>query len=456
MNRYNKYCMSLLLSAVLMTAAMQPVHAEPDPKTLTLSDSIALALENNPAMKIAQSNQEKAAWSVNKARAYNGLSLGYNYTLARTDTPASWYNNTTTTYPYSYYFNGSNNVLIDYPEWTKVYNAYQHQLKLTLPVYTGGKIENSINLAKHGSAAADLGTTSAKQQLTMDVTTSYFTVLQARNLEDVASQAVNDLNAHLKNVKNHYDAGTVSLSDVLQTQVRLANARNNLIKAQNSYKMARYKFNKVIGLSLHNEATLADKFSYKPYTPTVDDSIAVALKNRPEMAQANLKIAMANDKVKIADSGNKPTVALVGTETWTDTAPSTSKGKNSWLVGVNVQFNIFDNGLTKTEIKQAKHEVTESQEQTRQLIDKVSLEVCQAYLSVQEAAERITNNQVAVHQSATDYKLAQERYEAGVGTNLDVIDAELAMIQAKTNYIQALYDYNTSRAQLDKAMGTIK
>jgi len=454
MKYHRLYNTSLLLSAVMLLVGMPLVQAAPEPTTLTLADSMALAVENSPAMKIAESNQEKATWSVKEAKAHNGVSLGYNYSLARTDQPASWYNNTTNPYPYS--FNPKTNTIIDFPAWPTISTAYNHQLKLQLPLYTGGKIENTISLAKHGSDAVALGTSTAKQQLTLEVTTSYYNVLQARNLTEVAQEAVDDLDAHLKNAQSRFDAGTVSLSDVLQTQVRLSNARNNLIKAQNSTKLARYKLNTVLGLSLQNKAVLADKFSNQPSLLTVDDSIAVALKNRPEMTQANLKIAMAKDKVKIANSGNLPTVALVGTETWADTNPSTSKDRNSWLIGVNVQLNVFDNGLTKSQVKQADHEVTETREQVNQLTDKISLEVCQAYLSVQEATERITNNQVAVEQSQHDYQLAQQRYEAGISTNLDVMDAELAMIQAKTNYIQALYDANNSMALLDKAMGVAK
>jgi outer membrane protein TolC len=99
---------------------------------------------------------------------------------------------------------------------------------------------------------------------------------------------------------------------------------------------------------------------------------------------------------------------------------------------------------------------TAAQEQLRQATDKITLEVCQAYLGLQEATERIANNKVAVNQAETDYQLAQERYENGVGTNLDVMDAELAMTQARINYIQAVYDGHISRAQLDRAMGVIK
>lgn len=454
MKHSRQYGIGLLLSAFILLTGMPLGQAQSEPSTLTLSGSIALALSNNPSMKIAQSSQEKAIWSMKQAKAYNGFSLDYTYTLARTNQAPSWYNNTTSKYPYSYNPAASN--IWDFPAWSNIYNAYNHQLKLQLPLYTGGKIENTISLAKHGSAAITLETATARQQLTLEVTTSYFNVLQARNLTAVAQQGVDDLEAHLKNVQNHYDAGTVSLSDVLQTQVRLSNARNNLIKAQNSTKLARYKLNTIIGLSLHNDATLADDFNTKPYTQTIDNSIAIALRNRPEMNQANLKIAMAKDKVKIATSGTLPTAALVGTESWADTSPTSSKDRNGWLVGASVQFNVFDNGLTQSEIKQSEHEVIEAQEQAHQLADKISLEVCQAYLNVQEANERITNNQVAVHQSQTDYQLAQERYEAGISINLDVMDAELAMIQAQTNYIQALYDSNNSMALLDKAMGIVK
>jgi outer membrane protein TolC len=174
------------------------------------------------------------------------------------------------------------------------------------------------------------------------------------------------------------------------------------------------------------------------------------------MAQARLRVAMAEDKRKIAHAGQLPTVALVATETRQDTMPSSSKNSTAWMVGVTLQLNIFDNGLVKTEIKQAESEIAAAREQLRQVEDKITLEVCQAYLNVQEALGRIDNNRVAVKQSEVDYELAQEKYENGIGTNLDVMDAELAKTQAKINYIQALYDYRISRAQLDKAMGVIR
>jgi len=99
MKHYRQYCTSLFLTTFILLNGIQSAQAATEPSTLTLSDSITLALENNPAMKIAQSNEQKAAWGVNEAKSHNGLSLGYNYSLGRTNQAPSWYNNTIAKYP---------------------------------------------------------------------------------------------------------------------------------------------------------------------------------------------------------------------------------------------------------------------------------------------------------------------------------------------------------------------
>ena len=116
-------------------------------------------------------------------------------------------------------------------------------------------------------------------------------------------------------------------------------------------------------------------------------------------------------------------------------------------------MNLFDGNVTKAKVRQAEASLTKSVEQANQKQDVIQLEVRQAYLNMLEAEKRITTSKVTVDKGQEDFKIAQVRYSAGVGTNLDVIDSQLALTQAKTNYIQAMYDYNTSRAKLDKAMG---
>ncbi|VBB04980.1 outer membrane efflux protein [Lucifera butyrica] len=442
MKPYYRACISFLLSACLFVLG-HSVQAE---ARLTLPESISLAMKNNPAMQIAAANIEESKWSLKEAKAYNGVTFKYDFNYGRSDQAPSWYNNTTAQYPLPG---------VSFPAWSDTYTFYQHQFKLALPLYTGRKLESMADMAGRGQAAMEFAHNATKEQLALEVTTSYYNVLQALNLRNIARQAVDDFSGHLTNVQQQYDVGNVALSDVLQTEVRLANARNNLIKAQNAVKMARYKLNKVIGLNLTDDTELEDSVSHDPYTATLEDSLAEAFKSRPEIQQAKLKIAMAQDKIKIAQSDSLPAVGAFAVENISDTSPSTSKHNTDWTVGLNVSYDIFDNHITKNKVEQAKAGLTIATQQERQLEDAITLEVSNAFLNVKEAAERIKNNQVAVNQSEHDYAMAKERYFAGIGTNLDVMDAEVAMTQAKTNYVVAVYDYCNSIAQLKKAMGKI-
>ncbi|MBP2645618.1 MAG: tolC 2 [Firmicutes bacterium] len=156
--------------------------------------------------------------------------------------------------------------------------------------------------------------------------------------------------------------------------------------------------------------------------------------------------------VNVAKSGYRPSVSLFATEGWNDDQFA-GFDNNTWSVGLTATWSIFDAGLTDSKVKQAKYGVNTAEVQAGQERDTILLEVRQYYLSLREAEKRIETTQVAVNQAQENLKIAEVRYTAGVGTNLDVLDAVLALNQSKTNYIQALYDYNTSKTSLEKAMG---
>ena len=405
---------------VLSTAA-----AFAAPIELTLDESIAMALNNNSAIKIAASDREKAAWSVDTAKANKLPTFTYDFAGSYSE-PAS-----TTTH--------SN-------------EAYSNSLTLTMPLYTGGKVEGNIDKAKIGVQSADLTLDKTRQQIKLDATSGYYSILQTRNLVKVAQDSVDSLAEHLKNVQAQYNVGTVAKSDVLRSEVELANAQQSLIKAQNSYDLAVSSFNNVVGLPLDSELTIKDELKYNKFDLSLSDSIKYAMDNRPEVTIANLGIDSAKKDIQIAKAGRLPTVGATASTGWSNTKfPGSENDK--WSVGVKASWNVFDSGLTSSQIKQADVSVDKAIEQLRQTKDSVQLDVRNAYLSMKEAEKRIDTSQVAVDKAQEDFKIAQVRYGAGVGTNLDVMDAQVALTQAKTNYIQALYDYNTSKAKLEKAMG---
>lgn len=431
MKSYSQCFKRMLLPLVAVMALSQPGMA--GAVELSLDDSINLALKNNQTVQIAEVNKEKAAWGVKAAKAGKGVTVDFNHTTTRSDAPPSWVNA----------------ALIP---TVADYNYFSNRLSANLPLYTGGKLESGIDQAKLSLQGADLNITATKQEIKLSTTTAYFKVLQTRNLLEIAKQTTDDFSGHLTNVQIMYDTGTIALPDVLQTKVRLANAQDSLVKTQNNYDLAVYNLNNIMGLPLRSEVQLKEHLTYQKYPISLDDSIGYALVHRAEIDQAQVNIKIAKDQIKIEQSDKYPTVVLNGTNAWNDTEFAGTKNSN-WTVSLSAQFDVFDSGRTDAQIKQAKSGVTIAEKQARQNNDNISLEVSAAYLSMREAEKRIDTSNVAVEEGKLNFDIAKERYSAGLGTNLDVVDAELALAQTKTNYVQALYDYNTSKAQLNKAMG---
>jgi outer membrane protein len=429
MYRANKCFTRMLTMIGVLFILSQPVGAAS--LELSIDDTVTMALRNNPVMKIAEADRIQSTWDINQAEADKGVDVSYHYVGQHSDAPPS--------------FEPS---LAPVPAWNYFNNTFQ----ATFPIYSGGKLENKLEVAKLSSTAADHNLDAVRQQLRLEVTMDYFNALQAQNLFAVADQSVHDFAIHLQNVQHQYDVGMVAMADVLQTKVKLAKAQDRLIKARNTYDLMVYKLNNVIGLPLRNDTKLKEILTYQPYPLNLDDSIQYALANRPEITQARVKVSMAKDQVKIAQSDQLPTVGLVGTKGWDDLNFPGTKNSN-WTIMLTAEMEVFDSGRIESHVKKVEQAVIIAQEMARQTADNIALEVSQAYQNIIEAKKRIETNKVSVDQAELDFSIAQERYEAGMGINLDVIDAELALTESRTDYIQALYDYNISTAQLDKAMG---
>ncbi|WP_066245097.1 TolC family protein [Anaerosporomusa subterranea] len=391
------------------------------PLELTLSDSIAIALKENASITIAQADKERSEWGVNEAQTGKlpTLSLGSSYNWAESQA-------------------GSDGSL-------------NNSLRMNWQLYNGGRTDRQVEQAKEGVLVSELGIQKAKQQLKLDVTTAYFNVLQAQNMVNVNQETVNNFKQHLQIVEEKFKVGVVAKSDVLRSEVELANAEQNLIKSENGYDVAVATLLNIMDRTSETEVVLKDDFGYEKSTISLDESLVLARKNRPDITQSEANVRIAEQGVAIAESGNSPTVSLSASKGWNDVVPD----NGNWSAGVSANWNIFDAGLTKSKVRQADASLVKAKEQAKQVSDSVALEVRQAYLNMLEGEKRIQTTDVASQKAQEDMFIAQEKYRAGVGTNLDVIDAQLALTQARTNRIQALYDFNVSKAKLDKAVGNM-
>lgn len=416
--------LALALSGGLLMLNTAAVFAAP--VELTLEDSIAMALTNNPAIKISDADKQAAEWGVKQAKGSKAFTVNLNHSDGRAEVVSQ----------------GK----------TTIGNSFSNSVTLKVPIYTGGKVEAGIEKAELGYKVADLSVDKSRQQVRLDATTGYFNILQAINVRKVSQESVDMMLAHLKNVQAQYGVGVVAKSDVLRSEVEVANYQQKLIVAQNSYELAVSKLNNVLGLPLDTEITVKDELQHAKYDLSLEDSIKEAMLHRPEAIQADYGIAIAKESIKVAKADNLPTVGAQAVKGWKDSSfPGTEN--NGWSIGISADWNVFDSGVTKAKIKQADAAELKAIEQAKQVKDAIQLEVRQAYLNMNEADKRIATTQVAIEKAEEDFKISGVRYSAGVGTNIDVIDAQVGLTQAKNNYIQAMYDYNTSRANLEKAMG---
>jgi outer membrane protein TolC len=343
---------------------------------LSLDDCIFLALKNNQVVKIATFDRQTSLAALNQEESGKGFTVTFTHNDKRYDT----YN------LHQLYVNG-----IKEYEWD---NKDDNLITVSLPIYTGNKLENQIDEAKLNLKISDLNLETVRQQLKQNAISSYFNVLQYHNNLAVNQLSVDNYAKHLKEVQLRFEQGTVAKYDVLASQVSLANAQNNLSKAQNSYKFAIATLNNVIGFPLNNEMILKDDLEYEPYSQTLEDCEQYAMDHRPEIVQHETKIAIAHDDLDIAQSGYRPSVNFVATQNWYYSSALPGSDNSNWSVGLTASFNLFDSGVTKAKVDQAKYAIGAAEEQYSKERDDVLLEVHQYYLNLREAETRIESKRL--------------------------------------------------------------
>ena len=429
---YMRKLTALVLGGLMTTTMASAAMAES--VDMTLEDSVRTALDNNYNIKQQEAEYDSAVWARHQARRSFGPTVNWQSTATKMG---------------GKYYDSAN-----------LSRSFGNGLTLTMPIYTGGQLEGAIKAADLAMNANELGLELCKQQVKAATMSAYYQALQAKNQIKVAQDSVNTLTEHLKNVNAQYTVGTVAKSDVLGTQVQMANAEQNLINANNSYDVAIASLNNVMGLPTDTELNLTDSLDYNVYEIPLEECTAYARSNRPDVLMADYQVAIAEAGVQQAKAGYMPKVSAQASKSWAGEDPFGSEEtdkryaqNNNWTAGVVVSWDIWDNNVTQSKVNQSKAAVAKAEaaaENTRQSGD---LEVRTAYLNLKAAEKSINTTQVAVDKAQEDYKIAQVRYAAGVGTNLDVMDAEEKLAQAQTNYYTALYNYNSSKAALDKAMG---
>lgn len=407
---------------------------------LNLPKTVQMALDYNRDIKNSQYALKKAEYAINQAQAGKKPSVDYTFGAQRSRATDA------ATYSRAASLMGSAN---------SISNAFSNGISVNIPLYTGGLVEGQIDVAKLGKTNAQEEILRVEQATKYSAIEGYYGLLAYQELQGVYHEAVDNLQGHLDNVQAQYNVGTKAKVDVLSSDVSLANAKTTAITADNNVVIAESNLNNILGLPLETKLNLADhQLPFDTYNISLQEAMDYAMKYRPEVLQAAIAVQEAERSIDIADAGNKPTVAITGGNDWADnTFPGIDANKRSWKVAAGVTYNFYDGGATKAKVNQAKQDLLVARETEQKTRESVQLQVKQAYLNIRSAAQKVEETQTVVDQARENYRIQNIRYQAGVGINLDVLDAQLSLNQAQVNHIQALYDYNVGIAKLEQVMG---
>ena len=410
-------------AAVLGTVLVLPFSAHA--MSLSLTEAIDTALAANTALRITAEGERSADAALKQARGKNSISAEAGDTL-RTSKAKD--------------------------EDAQTSNSLS--LSARLPLYSGGANEANIAASELGVRAARLTTERAREDLKYEVTAAYWDAVEAGKKIEVQRDTVNKYDAHLKNVTALYEAGAQAKIDVLRSSVELSNARQELTRAENTYAVSLAALRNLLNISRTEPLTLTSEVAYQPFETSVENCISYANRSRLDLAEERMKVQQKELAVESARAGKKPTVSLtLGTGLTSQFRPRHDTNADV-SASVGVSWNIFDSGVTRAAIEAAEAERDIALLTLKKTEETIDLNLRKAYLNMREAEQRFTSTGDAVRQAREDYHIANERYRAGEGILLDIIDAQTALSAAETNAISARYDYARCRAQVENIMGT--
>lgn len=426
----------LAFSAAALAAA---AHAAPNPEQavpdqLDLPTALRFALENNFAIRQARERVNQAEGGVTAARAGQlpraTVEAGYSQTSDRIKT-------------------------------TPADQLWSASVGVNQTVYAGGAVTAGVRSARAQREAASFELKAVTNEILAAVRAGFYNVLQAQQTIAVREEALRLLEEELKNAKNRYDAGAGAQFDVLRAEVALANGRPPLIRARNDFRMAIEELRQWLGFTTRNNENLVKipdfigTLAFNEQKFDLRDSLVAARANRAELQALAQGVTAAEAGVTVAKSGRLPTVGVGAS--WevarNPYAPNLSNNVDGWTVGVQSQWAIFDGRATAGKVRSARSaaELAKLSLEERELA--IDVEVRRAFATWQDSNELVASSNKVVEQAKEALRLSRARFEVGAATQLDVLQAQVALTEAGNNQVQALFGHNVAVAQLRKAVG---
>jgi outer membrane protein TolC len=401
---------------------------------LTLEECIAIALDAQPRIQATLADYAAARYRVNQAMAPLLPQLSGLVSATRSQGTTIVTN--------------AAGASIQTAQSRQLSDTLLAQVQLSQLLFDFGKNLAATEAARKLAEVAVEDVELQRQLISLTVKEAYTNTLFSQRLIRVQEQAQERAELNLRSAKGFFEVGTRPKSDVARAEVDVANAKLDLIRAKNALRTAIVALNIAMVINVDTPTQIADNLVYQPLTLDREQLRSDSLRQRPEYRQAKLRAAAAEATERQTFRNFFPDISGSGAYGGTQ-----SQLNESWSLGLSLSWSLFDGGGRIARYQEAKANLEGARARVKSTELDIVQNLEQAEIAVEEAQERILAAQTLVASAQENFRLAQGRFDAGVGTILELTDAQLALTQAQNTESQALADYRIALARLDRAVG---
>ncbi|VGO11560.1 Organic hydroperoxide resistance transcriptional regulator [Pontiella desulfatans] len=326
-------------------------------------------------------------------------------------------------------------------------------------IFSGGRTLSAIRASKSYRRLTAYQERRVRATQARDITLAYYEVQLAKEQVSALEQSVEQLAGFENETRKKYDAGTVSEFDWLSAKVSLANEQPRLIVAENSLSLAIEGFRNLTFID-DEFFELTEPLTNVPVQVNLDQAIALGLRKRPELMEKASSVELRKEDINQQKSDYYPSLNLFANYDYTKPDPYSfflgeSGWQGHWYTGIGASWNLFDGGARKSNVAESKLNLAIEEDEYRDLERYVSLDVRSAWLRGRDAAEIIDASQETVGLATRALQISRSRFDAGLGTNLEVTQANVELSDARLARSQALYEYMVAVAQMKYAAGIL-
>ena len=417
---------------------------------LSLPEAVRIALEKNPTLKAADAYAQAVQQGIAAAKSFRYPRVDFSEGFTRGNNPVYVFGTLLTQRQFT-----ASNFALGFLNTPPPLDDFRTAFTATMPLYDAGQISSAVRNAKLQAQAAEKGKGRTEQEVVFQVIQAYLNELLATESLHVAQSAVEMTKSDLNRAQAREETGSAVPSDLLSARVQLAQAEEELLRAQNAVELAHAALNVAMGLQDDALTTIAGNLTELRFDAgPLEERQAKALLARPDYLQVQLGKQQADNGTHMARAGFLPSVNLFSS--WeADNQTFATRGGNNWAMGVTLNFNLFDGGAKAARLRESRARELQAQAIQTQMASAVRLQVREAYLNLSTAQKRLEVVRDARSQAAESLRITQNRFEAGLATITELLRAETAKVAADKNSLNAMFDHRLSYAALELATGEL-